>query len=193
MRKLFIIALLCATLPAIAQRHVPGTTGLELDAGFLDRFKTKNVDNAGYFGSLYLSNYNENGSYWKYGYTQTIRYFTPVSTHTLVNVQQYVGDLTYFKPVLSNRGSDFYLNLGAGGTLGYERINDGNNLVEPGAVIQQQSRTIYGGLVGADLEFYLSDHFVILAKAAERWYPTSDITHFNFNAGIGLKFIIITR
>lgn len=193
MKKLFIIALLCAALPAIAQRHEPGTTGLELDAGFLDHFKTKNVDNAGYFGSLYLSNYTENGNYWKYGYTQTIRYFTPVSTHTLVNVQQYVGDLSYFKPVLSNRGSDFYINIGAGGSLGYERVNEGNAFVEPGAFLVQKSKTIFGGFVGTDLEFYLSDHFILLAKAAERWYPTSTVTHFNFNAGIGIKFIIITH
>lgn len=193
MKKLFIIALLGATLPVFAQRHVPGLSGLELDAGFIDQFKAKKTDNSGYFGSVYLSKYTPNGGYWKYGYNQTIRYYTPVSTHSFVNVKQYVGDLSFFKPVLTNSGSDFYLNLGAGGSAGYESVNDGVKLVEPGAVLVQQSRVIYGGFVGTDLEFYLSDHFILLAKAAERWYPSSTVSKFNFNAGIGVKFIIITH
>lgn len=193
MKKLFLIALLCASLPLFAQRHIPGTMGLEIDAGFLDRFKLKKEDKAGYFASIALSKFTPAGNYWKYGYTQTLRYYRPVPELKLVNVQQYTGDLAYYGDILSNRGSDIYVNLGAGASIGYERINNGVNSVAPGVVLTQDSRFIYGPFIGLDTEFYLSDKFVLLARAAQRWYPKSDVSQWNFNAGVGIKFIIVTR
>lgn len=193
MRKLFLIVLLCATLPSFAQRHIPGTVGLEIDAGFLDHFKFQKEDQSGFFGSAALSKFTDAGNYWKYGYTQTLRYYKPIEDMKLVNVQQYTGDIAYFGNLLSNRGSDIYLNFGGGGTLGYESINNGVSSIAPGVALNEDSRFLYGALIGLDTEIYLSDHFVLMARAAQRWYPSSDVSKWNFNAGIGIKFIIVTR
>jgi hypothetical protein len=193
MKKLFLVALLCAALPTFAQRHITGTAGLEIDAGFLDRFKVKKEDKAGFFGSIALSKFTQAGNYWKYGYTHTLRYYKPVPDLNLVNVQQYVGDVSYYGDILSNRGSDVYVNLGGGASVGYERINNGVRTVAPGISLTQDNKFLYGAFIGLDTEFYLSDHFVLLARAAQRWYPSSDVSNWNFNAGIGVKFIIVTR
>lgn len=193
MKKLLFVALICAALPSFAQRHIPGTSGLEISAGFLDRFKFEKADKVGYFGSIALSKFNQRGNYWKYGYTQTLRYYRPDPNLKLVNVQQYVGDLSYFGELLSNRGSDVYVNIGGGASVGYEQINNGVRTVAPGISLTQDNKFLYGALIGLDTEFYLTDRFVLLARASQRWYPSSEVSKFNFNAGIGVKFILITR
>ncbi len=192
MKKLVIIFLFF-TYCSYGQRHIGGTLGLDLSCGFLDNFKFSKGDDSGFYGSVSLSKFMLNGGYWKYGYDYTLRYFNPDPNIASINVKQFLVNVNYFKDILSNRGSDVYLNLGAGLDAGYESINNGSRKVRNGVFINQRSRFLFGLGVVLDVELYFFDGFALLLKASERYHPLSDLSKFNFQAGAGLRFIIVTR
>lgn len=56
----------------------------------------------------------------------------------------------YFVKVWEQKNFKKYaLNLGGGAIIGYEVINNGNSLLETGAIIDAKSQFIYGGFLGA--------------------------------------------
>lgn len=192
MKKLVIIFLFF-THYGYGQRHIGGTLGLDLSAGFMNNFKLDKKDNAGFYGSISLSKFTKNGGYWKYGYDYTLRYFNPDVNIPSIDVKQFLANVNYFKDILSNRGSDVYLNLGAGLDAGYESINNGNRRIKNKVLINQRSRFIFGVGIALDVEIYFFDGFAFLLKASEKYHPLSDLSKFSFQVGTGLRFVIVTR
>ena len=82
------------------------------------------------------------------------------------------------------------LNLGGGGVLGYESINNGDNTLETGAVINGESQFIYGLYVGAEAEIILGDSFTIIIKANEYYHINSDVGEFYPFAGLGFRYFL---
>lgn len=83
-----------------------------------------------------------------------------------------------FKPI------SIYLGLGAVG--GYEVINNGNNTLPNGAIIQADSQFIYGGFAGAEFDYHFSNSFSLVVKANEYYHVNSDVGNWYpfFSAGI---------
>ena len=71
----------------------------------------------------------------------------------------------YFFKVLEQRTFKGYaLNVGGGAIIGYEVINNGNSLLETGAVIDAKSQFIYGAYVGLEGELTLEQRFFPLGQ-----------------------------
>lgn len=97
----------------------------------------------------------------------------------------------YFFKILEQRNFKRYaLNIGGGAIIGYEVINNGNSLLETGAVIDAKSQFIYGAYVGLEGELTLSNDFSLLVKANEYYHVNSDVGNFYPYAGIGLRYFL---
>lgn len=97
----------------------------------------------------------------------------------------------YFIKVWEQKNFKKYaLNLGGGAIIGYEVINNGNSLLETGAIIDAKSQFIYGGFLGLEGELTLSNSFSLLLKANEYYHINSDIGNFYPYAGIGLRYFL---
>jgi hypothetical protein len=84
----------------------------------------------------------------------------------------------------------YALNLGGGGVIGYEVINNGNNTLGTGAVIDGRSQFIYGIFIGAEGELILGNDLSLLLKANEFYHVNSDIGNFYPYVGIGLRYFL---
>lgn len=84
----------------------------------------------------------------------------------------------------------YALNIGGGGIIGYESINNGNNTLHTGAIIDAESKLIYGVFFGAQGEIILGNNLTILIKANEYYHANSDIGKFYPYAGLGLRYFL---
>lgn len=97
----------------------------------------------------------------------------------------------YFFKLWEQRNFKRYaINLGGGGILGYEVINNGNSLLETGALIDAKSQFIYGVFLGLEGEIALSNDFSLLIKANEYYHINSDVGNFYPYAGIGMRYFL---
>ncbi len=97
----------------------------------------------------------------------------------------------YFFKLWEQRSFKRYaLNIGGGGIIGYEVINNGNNLLENGAIIDAKSQFLYGAYVGLEGEITLSNDFSILLKANEYYHVNSDVGSYYPYGGIGLRYFL---
>lgn len=97
----------------------------------------------------------------------------------------------YFIKVWEERRFKRYsINLGGGGIIGFEVINNGNNELETGAIIDARSQFIYGVYAGMEGEITISNSFSILIKANEYYHINSDIGNFYPYAGIGIRYFL---
>lgn len=97
----------------------------------------------------------------------------------------------YFIKVWEQRRFKKYsLNLGGGAIVGYEVINNGNNLLDTGAVINAKSQFIYGVYLGMEGEINISNSFSILLKANEYYHVNSDVGNFYPYVGAGLRYFL---
>lgn len=95
----------------------------------------------------------------------------------------------FYRVYISPR-QGFSLFLGGGGLFGYEVINNGSNELLSGALIDARSQFIYGGFLGAEAEFALSNDFSLLIKANEYYHANSDVGNFYPYAGVGLRYFL---
>lgn len=84
----------------------------------------------------------------------------------------------------------YALNIGGGGVIGYEVINNGNNTLDTGAVIDGKSRFIYGIYAGVEWEMILGNDLSLLIKANEYYHINSDVGNFYPYVGIGLRYFL---
>lgn len=97
----------------------------------------------------------------------------------------------YFIKVWEQKNFKKYaLNVGGGAIFGYEVINNGNSLLETGAIIDAKSQFIYGVFLGIEGEITLSNDFSLLLKANEYYHVNSDVGNFYPYAGIGLRYFL---
>ena len=99
-------------------------------------------------------------------------------------------NLGYFYRVYKDRFGRSTLSIGGGGRAAYQRINEGEETLSTGAIVNSESKFIHGAFVGAEFDFKLNDTFAIYATAIESYHSNSDIGSFSFYGGIGLKYLI---
>lgn len=99
-------------------------------------------------------------------------------------------NIGYYYKILQDRYNRFHLSLGLGGLVGYEIINNGDNELPNGAVIDGESQLIYGGFVGGEAEYALSDTFSLILVANEFYHVNSDLGNTSFYGGLGIKYTL---
>lgn len=96
----------------------------------------------------------------------------------------------YFYRIVRDRYDRFFISIGGGGLVGYEIINGGNDKLENGALINGKNNLIYGGYVGAEINYYLSDTVALVGVVNEFYHFNSDLGNNLFYGGLGLKFTL---
>ncbi|PIB39070.1 conjugal transfer protein TraO [Maribacter sp. 4G9] len=96
----------------------------------------------------------------------------------------------YFYKLVQDRYNRFHLALGGGGLVGYEVLNGGNNELDNGALVDGESKLIYGGFVGGELVYFISDTFALMGVANEFYHLNSDIGNLSFYGGLGVKYTL---
>jgi hypothetical protein len=99
-------------------------------------------------------------------------------------------NIGYFNNIIEALNRKFTASLGAGPVVGYEIINNGEQELSTGALVNNSSEFIYGGFVGAELDLYLSESFSIIGKANQYYHPSSDLGQFAFFGGVGIRYIL---
>lgn len=112
-------------------------------------------------------------------------YKIPIQNHTL--------NAGYFAriPMLSGTLQEITTTIGLGGLIGYESINSNDQDLPNGALILDESKFIYGGFVGMNVDIFISDHFDLTAKSNLYYHPNSDIGETKIFIGAGLKYSIL--
>lgn len=99
-------------------------------------------------------------------------------------------NIGYYRNVFKDRNSQFHLALGGGGSIAYERINNGDSVLNNGAIIQGNTKIAYGVFLGAEPKYYLSDAFALLGVINTYLYANSDIGVNAIYVGLGGKFYL---
>lgn len=99
-------------------------------------------------------------------------------------------NIGYFYNAISSSNRRFNIGLGGGIVGGYEDINNGNKVHDSGALINSESKIIYGLFVGTDWSYRLSDNFSLTLVAQEYYHDNSDLGSLSLYAGLGFRYHI---
>ena len=169
-----------------AQRLVPGQKGLEVSAS-VPIVKGKSLFKQDDFGlTLSLSHYLKRGKYTfvSAGYEQQAlsyrRYQVPL--------RDYLVQMGYAHPLLSNKGKNVFFYLGTSAVAGYEYINKGEKLLPDGAKLLDGSRWVYGAGLHTSVELFLTDRIVVGGKVQLRYLFNSDVHRLRPTLSLGLRY-----
>jgi len=108
-----------------------------------------------------------------------------------VPVTLYSFNPGFFFDVLRNNSRTFALSLGAGGVIGTETINKGEQALENSQILNIETNTlIFGAYAGLDADIFLSSVATLNIKLNEYYHANSEVGALTPYAGIGIKLII---
>ena len=117
-----LLAGLCGSYDAAAQRCLPRQMGVQLAGGPVNGLLIRDKYKAcRFFGELAMSRYNRNRSRWIFGLAYLQKDFLYKSVP--VPKTQFTLDAGYYFPLVADRGRSFILSAGVGGAVGYEMTN----------------------------------------------------------------------
>ena len=97
----------------------------------------------------------------------------------------------YFRQLIgTNRRKPLKLNIGGGGVIGYEVINNGSNELPSGAILNARSQLIYGAFLSLELEVGINENFSLGFKGVEHYQHNSDIGQLYPFQGLGLRYYL---
>lgn len=85
------------------------------------------------------------------------------------------------KIIYNTPNKDFFLNLGAGGCLSYEKMNND--------ILNKEKRGFSPGILGKmEMEYYIRNIGIGL-NASQSYKPLSEIGEWQWKLGVGIKYI----
>jgi len=189
--KLFFSSLCAALVVGLptavqAQRLVPGQKGLEVSAS-VPIVKGKSLFKQDDFGlTLSLSHYLKHGKYTfvSAGYEQQALSYRSYQ----VPLRDYLVQMGYAHPLLSDKGKNVFFYLGTSAVAGYEDINKGEKLLPDGAKLLDGSRWVYGAGLHTSVELFLTDRIIVSGKAQLRYLFNSDVHKLRPTLSLGLHY-----
>ena len=189
--KLFFSSLCAALVVGLptavqAQRLVPGQKGLEVSAS-MPIVKGKSLFKQDDFGlTLSLSHYLKRGKYTfvSAGYEQQALCYRSYQ----VPLRDYLVQMGYAHPLLSDKGKNVFFYLGTSAVAGYEDINKGEKLLPDGAKLLDGSRWVYGAGLHTSVEFFITDRIFVGGKAQLRYLFNSDVHRLRPTLSLGLRY-----
>ena len=192
MKLKLLFSSLCAALvvglptAVQAQRLVPGQKGLEMSAS-VPIVKGKSLLKQDEFGmTLSLSHYLKRGKYTflSAGYEQQAlsyrRYQVPL--------RDYLVQMGYAHPLLSDKRKKLFFYLGASALGGYEQLNRDKVILPDGAKLLDGSRWVYGAGLHTSVELFLTDRIIVGGKAQLRYLFNSDVLRLRPTLSLGLRY-----
>ena len=192
MKLKLLFSSLCAALvvglptAVQAQRLVSSQKGLEASAS-IPIVKGKSLFKQDDFGlTLSLSHYLKRGKYTfvSAGYEQQALSYRSYQ----VPLRDYLVQMGYAHPLLSDKGKNVFFYLGASAVAGYEDINKGEKLLPDGAKLLDGSRWVYGAGLHTSVELFLTDRIIVGGKAQLRYLFNSDIHRLRPTLSLGLRY-----
>jgi len=192
MKLKLLFSSLCAALvvglptAVQAQRLVPGQKGLEVSAS-VPIVKGKSLFKQDDFGmTLSLSHYLKWGKYTfvSAGYEQQALSYRSYQ----VPLRDYLLQMGYAHPLLSDKGKNVFFYLGTSAVAGYEYINKGEKLLPDGAKLLDGSRWVYGAGLHTSVELFLTDRIIVGGKAQLRYLFNSDVHRLRPTLSLGLRY-----
>ena len=192
MKQKLLFSLLCAALvvglptAVQAQRLVPSQKGLEVSAS-VPIVKGKSLLKQDDFGmALSLSHYLKRGKYTfvSAGYEQQALSYRSYQ----VPLRDYLVQMGYAHPLLSDKGKNVFFYLGTSAVAGYEYINKGEKLLPDGAKLLDGSRWVYGAGLHTSVELFLTDRIIVGGKAQLRYLFNSDVHRLRPTLSLGLRY-----
>lgn len=172
MRKAIFTILLVIPLIHYGQQSHIGVSGGYADNGFALLVN--------YNHALNKSSYLQFGAYGSFAKNKQPGYE--------ISYSDFTANIGYYINVYQNNLKQFKIALGVGGVGGYELINNGNNELQTGALIDAESKLIYGGFVGAEIDIALNDNISVYGVVNEYYHINSDIGNLTFYGGVGIKY-----
>ena len=192
MKLKLLFSSLCAALvvglptAVQAQRLVPSQKGLEVSAS-MPIVKGKSLFKPDDFGmTLSLSHYLKRGKYTfvSAGYEQQALSYRSYQ----VPLRDYLVQVGYAHPLLSDKGKNVFFYLGTSAVAGYEDINKGEKLLPDGAKLLDGSRWVYGAGLHTSVEFFITDRIIVGGKAQLRYLFNSDVHRLRPTLSLGLRY-----
>lgn len=193
-RKLMIVGLLSLLLGAIgqpvsAQRLLPNQNGLEVMGGIVFQPRVSNPINSGDFSvEAGYNHYFRVGNYLSVTADYEQRHYTYQEWR--IPIQDALLQVSYNHPLVMNRGRDFLLYAGIAVVGGYELVNNGETIMPNGAMLQNQSRWIYGVSPMVSFETYLCDRLVFVLRGEGRFLFNQQTYLIRPTVQAGLRIII---
>ena len=191
MKLKLLFSSLCAALvvglptAVQAQRLVPGQKGLEVSAS-VPIVKGKSLFKQDDFGlTLSLSHYLKRGKYTflSAGYEQQALSYRSYQ----VPLRDYLVQMGYAHPLLSDKGKNVFFYLGASALVGYEQLNRDKGGAD-GAKLLDASRWVYGAGLHTSVELFLTDRIIVGGKAQLRYLFNSDVHRLRPTLSLGLRY-----
>ncbi len=108
-----------------------------------------------------------------------------------IPVNLYAFNGGFFFDLLRNNNRAFAISIGAGPTVGYEIINNGDEILENNQILNiDTSKVVFGAYAGIDVDIFLIPTIAINIKANEVYHINSDIGEFTPYFGLGVKLIL---
>ncbi|MDH7445905.1 conjugal transfer protein TraO [Aquimarina sp. 2201CG14-23] len=176
-KSLLIAFILFSSISMYAQSH---KIALSLTGGYVD----------GGFGGMTTLDYKVN----KFDFLQfnIQANFTNLEYEDIkIPVDLYGFNAGFFFDLLRNNNRKFALSIGAGGTIGYETINNGDEVLENNQVLDiETSSVVFGAYAGIEADIFLIPTVAINIRANEIYHINSEIGEFTPYFGLGIKLIL---
>lgn len=170
-RGLVLLIFLCLyQLDIQAQRHIKGVKGFEVLGG---------ITGKGYQGQVGFIKYFSNKVYGKCNVAFESGKLVD-SYKNSVGTSGFILDITAAYTVY-NLNDNLFINPIFG-------ISAATESVQKTDFTPSTTSFIYGGFGGLELEFFLTDEFVIVVNGTQRYYLNSNLGTARFFTNIGLKY-----
>ena len=192
MIRKMLYPLLCAALMMVgivstkAQRLVPRQKGWELSV-HVPLLKEQPLISQDNFGaSLSFSRNLKRG---RYTYLSAIYNQQSLEyRNSQVPLRDYLLQMGYAHPLLSDKGKNIFLYLGASALVGYEQLNRGDALLPDGATLLDRSGLVYGAGIQTSIECFLLDRLILSSKVQAHYLFNSDVYRLRPMLSLGLRY-----
>lgn len=192
MIRKILYPLLCAALMMVgivstkAQRLVPSQKGLELSL-HVPLLKEQPLISQDNFGtSLSFSRNLKRG---RYTYLSAIYNQQSLEYRNYqVPLCDYLLQMGYAHPLLSDKGKNIFLYLGPSALVGYEQLNRGDALLPDGATLLDRSGLVYGAGIQTSIECFLLDRLILSSKVQAHYLFNSDVYRLRPMLSLGLRY-----
>lgn len=188
MKKITLILCLivAVSFSSQAQRLLKGQKGIWISAGVpISEHIKPNADNFSLSAGL---TYNvQNANYWCFGVDYMRKGYE--YRKQIVPEENLLLESGYVLNILADGGRNVLLNVGFSGVVGYEIINESEELLDDGATLLDKDNFIYG--VGGQivLEGFVMDNLILFAKAKTAMLWGSDVGKFRPQASVGIRVL----
>lgn len=138
-------------------------------------------------GAVLFSRYMTQTNYWVIGLSATREMYRYKDAY-LVPILDYLVNVGYMHPVVSDPWKNFIIYLGGRAVGGYEEVNGGVKDLPNGVQLLTHSAIVYGGGLSASFEFMVGDNLILMSQCDGNFLWGSSLNLFRGVFSLGVKY-----